>query len=326
MREKKTFGERTHSKTRKEPRKKVLLIFEGEKTEALYFEAVKAYREKLHINELVDLIPIEREYHEKGTSNPKKMLNLFLESVNFPQETDISRDKLLGWIMDELIDKCDFLKTEKVKNCIWRILRQTAQEIWGDDYSEKLRKTVIEDTCKKIIDSLVSKLEHQFSWPSIVKRIGADIESNHQTTYDPKLDRVCFIIDRDKQSFKEEQYKETLKLCREYGYGFYLSNPCFEFWLLLHFPKSKYLTDQEKRFLLENKKHDGIRKTRDRTYAVNKLREVLPNYDKNKYNAEALMKQLPIAIVNEEMFCENEDLLMNELGSRVGILLRELRS
>ena len=38
------------------------------------------------------------------------------------------------------------------------------------------------------------------------------------------------------------------------------------------------------------------------------------------------MEQLPLAITNEELFCENEDLLMNELGSRVGILLKELRS
>ena len=325
MRERRNFGVRTRDKKDREPHRKYFLVFEGEKTEKIYFDKVIECRKSLNINDLLDLIPIEREYYEQGTSNPKKLVEIFIEDVNLSEVEDISREKLLGWIMGDLIDKCSFLDKENVKEKIWFNLKAIGQKLWGDDLSRKINKDNIDSDCQEIISSLISKMDKQFSWPEIVINIGEGIALNHNITYDPELDKVCFIVDRDRKSFKEDQYRETMEICKKNKYGFYVSNPCFEFWLLLHFQESRNLSDEEKKKLLENKKSDGNRKTPRRTYAENKLRGLLAGYTKNNYDVAKIISRVPDAIENEKMFCEDEALLINEVGSRIGILFQELR-
>lgn len=53
-----------------------------------------------------------------------------------------------------------------------------------------------------------------------------------------EADEVCLIVDRDSDSFSEEQYLKVLNGCEENNYNFYLSNPNFELWLLFHFVES----------------------------------------------------------------------------------------
>ncbi len=325
MRERRNFGVRTRDKKDREPHRKYFLVFEGEKTEKIYFDKVIECRKSLNINDLLDLIPIEREYYEQGTSNPKKLVEIFIEDVNLSEVEDISREKLLGWIMGDLIDKCSFLDKENVKEKIWFNLKAIGQKLWGDDLSRKINKDNIDSDCQEIISSLISRMDKQFSWPEIVINIGEGIALNHNITYDPELDKVCFIVDRDRKSFKEDQYRETMEICKKNKYGFYVSNPCFEFWLLLHFQESRNLSDEEKKKLLENKKSYGNRKTPRRTYAENKLRGLLAGYTKNNYDVAKIISRVPDAIENEKMFCEDEALLINEVGSRIGILFQELR-
>ena len=70
-----------------------------------------------------------------------------------------------------------------------------------------------------------------------------------------RRDLTKYIIDRDRESFvsssKNNQYKYVVEKCEEMGFGLYVTNPCFEFWLLLHFDKVFEL-DRDK--LLENPK------------------------------------------------------------------------
>lgn len=48
-------------------------------------------------------------------------------------------------------------------------------------------------------------------------------------------DQLCIVVDRDKNSFTNEQYDKLLKAEKNEEIRFCVSNPCFEFWLLLHF-------------------------------------------------------------------------------------------
>lgn len=61
-----------------------------------------------------------------------------------------------------------------------------------------------------------------------------------------EADEVCLIVDRDSESFTEEQYTKVLNGCEENGFKFYLSNPSFELWLLFHFIDNE-LSDEQKR-------------------------------------------------------------------------------
>lgn len=96
-----------------------------------------------------------------------------------------------------------------------------------------------------------------------------------------------------------------------------MTNPCFEFWLLLHFDEVAQLDED---MLLENPKV-----TSKRRYTEQELRKLLPGYSKSKYNVALLMKYIDKAIINEKKYCEDVEKLEYLLGSNVGLLIEELR-
>lgn len=112
-------------------------------------------------------------------------------------------------------------------------------------------------------------------------------------------------------------FEQVKKKCREKGFGFYITNPCFEFWLLMHFDEV-FRLDKEK--LLENSK--VITKRR---YTEQELRKLLPNYRKSKYDTKTLIGRIDKAIENEKEFCENVELLEHTVGSNIGLLIEEMR-
>lgn len=141
-------------------------------------------------------------------------------------------------------------------------------------------------------------------------------------TYAEKFDKICFIIDRDRESFvsssKNNQYQYVLKRCKERGFGLYVTNPCFEFWLLLHFD-GVFALDREK--LLKNPKV-----TAKRRYVEQELRKIFPGYKKSSYRALELVKNIDRAIDNESHFCEDVVELEKSIGSNIGKLIIDMRA
>lgn len=128
------------------------------------------------------------------------------------------------------------------------------------------------------------------------------------------IDHIVIVVDRDKHSFKEEQYNEVMQGCVDNNLGLYVSNPCFEFWLLLHFGEVENIDEQK---LLENKK---IGK---RTFVEVELRRLMP-YHKNRYDADKLVKCWKFAVKNEKNFSESLKELKDNVGSNVGNLVEEI--
>lgn len=138
---------------------------------------------------------------------------------------------------------------------------------------------------------------------------------NDNFTYSKDIDKVCFIVDRDKQNFKSDQYDKFLEKCNNYGYYAYVTNPTFELFLLMH---SNKIFEYEKEELFENKKVNKNKRFLEiqllNIFSCNKK-----NIDFNKFK-----NRIKIAIENEKEFCEDINELKNELGSNVGILLNEM--
>lgn len=101
-------------------------------------------------------------------------------------------------------------------------------------------------------------------------------------------------------------------------FGLYVTNPCFEFWLLLHFDEVFEL-DREK--LLNNPKV-----TAKRRYVEQELRRIWPGYKKSSYKAEELVKYIDHAIHNEKEFCEDVAELEKSIGSNIGKLIIDMRT
>lgn len=130
-------------------------------------------------------------------------------------------------------------------------------------------------------------------------------------------DQFCLIVDRDKHSFSEKQYDQLLECVRKVQVNLYVSNPCFEFWLLLHFKDCK---EYDKQKLLENKKTGG------RTYVESLLKECLGgSYNKTRLKFDVNYKNNVVtAINNAKNFSTDVCQLKNSLGTNVGVLIESM--
>ena len=314
MRESRTFAERTKVLKSDEVVKKYFLIYEGSDTEVIYFDAVRTMRESIGINPLIELIPIIRSFSEEGWSNPKKILDRVIENLRESKEQFISYESLLNRIMDYLYETKVITTSKILARNIWKTMLQTCDKKLKKSTEDRVDN--IEASCKILMEDLCEEYEVV----NIVEDI-SEIIKDSGLTYEEGFDQICLIVDRDKDSFistpENNQYKYVLDKCNKMGFQFCVTNPCFEFWLLLHFDEVFEL-DEEK--LLNNSKV-----TAKRRYAENELRKIWPGYNKSSYHSEKLVKNIDKAIENEKKFCEDIEQLENSVGSNIGRLVQKMR-
>ncbi|MEA3422877.1 MAG: RloB domain-containing protein [Bacillota bacterium] len=99
----KKFGKRLIVLASSEVRKKYFLLFEGEKTEMLYFKGINDHRIQLRINPLIEIKPIMRSFDEKGWSNPKKLLDRLVEYIKESHLENFSLNSIITNVIDFLI-------------------------------------------------------------------------------------------------------------------------------------------------------------------------------------------------------------------------------
>ena len=314
MREKKTFAERKLPSRNREARRKYFLVYEGKNTEAIYFDAVIAHREEIGINPLIELVPVIRSYSEEDWSNPKKILDRVELNLLEAEEGFVSYETLLNRFMEYLCDEGIIRNNRTASRTVWNILLSLLRNELYVRLEEKVED--VEAVCSQIFDYLSLHSE----WKGIVDNVETLLDEHRGIMYEKGFDRICFIFDRDRDSFLScdgnNQYEYVLGKCRDCGYGFYISNPCFEFWLLMHFDEVRNLDFDMIR--------ENTRVSSRRSYTENELRKLLPGYTKSKYRADTLMCMIDRAVANEKLFCENEDELEHSIGSRVGLLFEEL--
>lgn len=315
MREKRTFAERTRVFASDQTLRKYFLVYEGSETEAIYFEAVSSLRGDIGINPLIEIVPIIRSYSEDGWSNPKKILDRIIENLEENRADHISYETLLNRIMDYFYEMKVITTSRIQARSIWNTMCRACEE----ECLKRLGTTVedIEKSCNVILKALQKEYDLQHVIADI-----SDVIKEGGFTYAEGFDKICLIIDRDRESFisssQNDQYQYVIDKCNEMGFGLYVTNPCFEFWLLLHFDEVFEL-DREK--LLENPKV-----TAKRRYVEQELRKIWPGYKKSCYRAEELVKDIDHAIHNEKEFCEDVVELENSVGSNIGKLIIDMRT
>ena len=312
MREKRKFAERTRISKEDRTIKKYFLVFEGNRTEEIYFNAINELKDKIGIKPLIEIISIERTYTEEGWSNPKKILEQLLKDLEEIENGKISYKTLVDKIIEIIMED------EKISS---KILKEISSEKMIENIKndiESLDNIVenVEEDCEFLLNMIIKKLFLTIEEiPNILETVLKNIE-NKQITYSEDIDKMCLIVDRDKKSFKEEQYNYVKEECKKKNFKLYVTNPCFEFWLLLHFDEVHLINKEE---LLENKRASS--KVR---FVESELKKYFP-YNKNKYNAELLIEKIDLAIENEKKFCENIEELKDKLGSNIGLLIKELK-
>lgn len=125
------------------------------------------------------------------------------------------------------------------------------------------------------------------------------------------------MVDRDANSFTVSQFETALKLCLEKNYKLYVSNPCFELWLLFHFSD---LDGLDLDAIKENLKQGR------RTYTESLLKERLGgSYSKRRLDFNKFKDKVFLAISNSRKHPTALPLLRDNVGSNIGLLISEMR-
>jgi hypothetical protein len=316
MRIQKEFGQRKKKLDSDEVKSKYFLVFEGEKSEIQYFTGINNNKLQLGISPLIEIKPIMRSFEEIGWSNPKKLLDRLLEYVDECDMGILTIKSILGKTID-------FLLEDNVLNCdsIYTPLqmRDKLFKYFKDEKAMELDNEVT--TLEEFTKDIIVFLNEEFSINTVIEDLSQYIEEQ-RIVFDKEVDSICLIVDRDKESFvnhpQNNQYSYVLDNCIQNGIKLYITNPCFEFWLLMHFDEVKSI-DREK--LFENPKVSGKRR-----YAEDELKKIVINYNKNNIKFENFLPRIEFAIANEKYFCENIASLEHDVGSNVGLLINEMIS
>ena len=312
MRESRNFGERSKTKSSDEVQRKCFFFCEGEETEPIYFAKLRDLKDEVGISPLIDIIQIEKTRGEIW-SNPQKMIKaLCLDLSDKP-----TYNSLINAMVDCLYTN-DYLSRHKAEI---KEFEQLLISFIRNDL--KVKET---DPVEDIHDTIRKSLEFfKKERPRICNIIMNNVEEmlkNYSITFDKEIDFLCLVVDRDVESFTDSQFDDVYNTCQKNDFKFLVSNPNFEFWLLLHFDNVMEL-DSEK--IRKNGKINLSSKSSIR-YLSNELRKNLGKYKKNKYDAESLLLNIDKAIRNEKRFCESLPELKEQIGSNIGLFIEKLRS
>ena len=254
-------------------KRKYFIASEGQTTEPKYFENLN----QSIISENVTIINILRDYAKLGNSNPTYLIKLLQEFMN---NTD------------------SYVTVSELKNKISNWNHENPGKIKVDRIHKELDQIFKSDEYR-IPYTELEKLFLELFKPDIYKDLATHFSlyfMAQNVTYSPLIDSLNMVIDRDKDSFTEEQYDEVVDFCEKNNVNLYISNPSFEFWLFLHFEEVEQ-EDREK--LLNNPKVN-----RSRRYIEKRLHDIC-NYTKTRFLFEKFEKNIPEAIIREKKYEED---------------------
>lgn len=305
MRIPRKFGERTtHFEKTQNEKRKYILAYEGQATEVQYFQGVIDNRSTIGIDPIIDLLPVLRSIPQESHSHPKRILHLLEDHIDNYDSVGMLVDKIIDYSSEnDLFDKSDEYSLRSFEEDLRDCIQIKCNLSLDDKIKDK----------NQIITELVNYIEDKLDLTEQVDKITTYIEQQ-QILYIEGLDHICLIIDRDKGNIKTEQYQKIVERCKEKKIRLFVTNPAFEFWLLLH---SEKVFDYERDELLINYKA-GRKRFLERI-----LSEVFDGYSKGKINVDRFLPHIHDAIEREKCFCEDVTGLQENLGSNVGLLLSE---
>lgn len=312
MREPKIFGKRKGDT--REVNIKYILLTEGTETEPQYFGAIEENKGLLGIPPIIKIIPLERSHGEECWSNPKKILDRLLLNIEETASEKITYNTLLNGIIDclyysEYLNKHQE-KIPELKDFLNQIY-QNILKINPDDFVEDKEATVT-----KVTEFLAK--EKPRICELIIKNIG-DALNEQSIPYAPDIDKICLVVDRDPMSFTSSQFDYVKNTCATNNVQFYISNPGFELWLLMH--SSNFATMKDDLAA----KFSTMPPPEFLDHIESLLKQEFDGYNKSKLKTQPFMQAIDTAIANEKTFTENVDALKNNIGSNVGLLIQEMR-
>lgn len=272
---------------------KYFIASEGSNSEPLYFEGLNGSV----ISQNITIINILRDYATICNSHPSfiiKMIKEFILNATYNEITVLE--------LKNRIDNC--IRENNYNIDINDIYNKLLSIYKKDDYRIK----------KENLNALFLQIFKSDIYKDLSEHFPLYFEAQN-VTYSSTVDKLNIVIDRDKQNFKDSQYDEVVSFCKNNNVNLYVSNPTFEFWLMLHFPE---VEGEDNLKMLENKYV-----SKSRRYLERILHDIC-KYKKSQLNFNDFEPYIQDAIKREKKYTEDVDLLKDELGSNVGVLIEEM--
>lgn len=257
----------------------VFLSVEGEVTERRYFEFVRESRETLGIKSVVEIHVLRRG---DSSSSPEKVVELLENYLEVRNNNDFLAE----------VDKLELKHYDK------EFIHKYLEAPDTIDVKEKRQ-----------FEGFLKEEQLDLTYLLFLNKFkGSDNGEN---------DVFGIVIDRDAGNHSPENMARIFDECDEKGYRCFLTNPRFEFWLLLHVAdvKSEYPDELEKMLDFNDETVDKhlLEKTGGGKKIQRKIFDTyfLPNIDTEIERANGL--------------CTSRNELLDQLGSTLGELFELLR-
>jgi hypothetical protein len=131
-----------------------------------------------------------------------------------------------------------------------------------------------------------------------------------------KGDELWMIIDTDRW----KSIPNIIEACNNLENMFVaVSNPCFEFWLLLHIKDIQEYDEEELELLFKNKKIGN------RNYVETKIIEITGSYSKTNLKTDDFLPNLDTAVLRAKMLDQPQEVYPTKLGSHLYKLIEKLK-
>ena len=264
------------------PRKIYFISVEGVATEVEYLQGLSDYRTELGINALVNIEVLRRKTKD-GYSAPEQVIELLEEYLSLRE----AGNNIFSDIPDE------------IKN----------------NFSPDFIQLYIETP-----ESISPKERNRFELA--LRKTGYDLAyRKYLSKYTSNLDEFCILIDRDTGSHSSEDMNFILQYCKEKNYRCFITNPCFEFWLLLHFSDVYEEYSDQLDLIRENKKVSNAH-----TFVSNELSAKAHHGKKGIAFKEKYLPHIEEAIIRASKFASDNEALITDIGCNIWILIKEMQS
>jgi|LGOV01.1.fsa_nt_gb hypothetical protein len=232
--------------------------------------------------------------------------------------------------------RSEISESEKVKKSFYIICEgeKTEKEYFEGIFNNRIDLDINQLIDIKVIEQIGIHIPHPLHLARACKKSFDKLEKQNKcdndndiddieldlSNYDSKIDEIWLIFDRDPKTFFKEQYEEVDEICDKYKLNIGLTNPNFEFWLLLHLEN---IDNYDRKELLENKKVGG--KNSDRFIKKELEKRLTGGYDKNNIKFKRFMPNISLAIKQVTKFETTKDNAFEKLGSTIGNLLEKMK-
>ena len=210
LRIKKSTKQRHLKQIDREPNKKIFIVCEGDRTEVKYFEGIRDNSKELGINDLLEIVIMDKAPESKGISDPYRLIqeaNLTKKKLESGDEGiyDKKRDKFLI-VIDR--DKESFLNyrefIDKFRDEYILGITNPCFELWLLLHKEDSVENIIKPKYKEILDNLRVSNNHTFT----SKLVSDEFHMNPKTNmrFSKFKDKILYAIEQEKK-LEQDLYK-----------------------------------------------------------------------------------------------------------------------